>query len=250
MTTEDDIEVLAGEYVLGTLDAAERSAVAARRQREAALDAAIKDWEQRLAPLGHETRAVAPPADLFQRIEQRIHAAQSASSAPSSSIVQASSNVVELAALRKSMARWRGLALAATAAAASLVMAIGLRETVYRSPEQTSFVAVFQKDDVLPAFYFTIDLKTREMTLRPVDAKRQPGMTYQLWIKDDALGPQPKSLGLVEANLAPTRKSLDAFDPSLLQRATFGVSLEPEGGSPTGLPSPGALHAKLLPATN
>ena len=44
MTALDDIEVLAGEFVLGTLDLAERTAVAARRQREPALDAAIRDW--------------------------------------------------------------------------------------------------------------------------------------------------------------------------------------------------------------
>jgi anti-sigma-K factor RskA len=36
----------------------------------------------------------------------------------------------------------------------------------------------------------------------------------------------------------------------LLQRATFGVSLERAGGSTTGRPSPGALHAKLLPVAN
>ena len=36
-------------------------------------------------------------------------------------------------------------------------------------------------------------------------------------------------------------------EQGLLQRATFGVSLEPSGGSPTGRPTSPALHAKLLP---
>ena len=113
-----------------------------------------------------------------------------------------------------------------------------------------SYVAVFQKDDVLPSFYLTIDLKSRELTIRPVNAERHPGKTYQLWIASDQLGPAPQSLGLVDTDLAPTRKTLASFDPQLLQKATFGVSLEPAGGSPTGRPTSPALHAKLLPATN
>jgi anti-sigma-K factor RskA len=125
-----------------------------------------------------------------------------------------------------------------------------LRETVYRPEAPLKYVGVFAQDDVLPKFYLTIDLKTRELTIRPIDAQRQPGKTYQLWIASDQLGPAPRSLGLVDETLAPTKKILSDFDPALLQRATFGVSLENSGGSTTGRPSPGALHAKLLPAAN
>ena len=41
MNDREDIDGLAAEYVLGTLDAAERAEVAARRQREDDLDMAI-----------------------------------------------------------------------------------------------------------------------------------------------------------------------------------------------------------------
>ena len=41
MTEHDDKDMLAAEYVLGTPDPAERNSVAARRLREADLDAAI-----------------------------------------------------------------------------------------------------------------------------------------------------------------------------------------------------------------
>lgn len=238
MSTPDDIDALAGEYVLGTLNLAERAQVAARRQREVVLDAAIVGWEQRLEPLQGHVAGVVPPPDLFKRIEQRIESSKAASS-----------NIAELAAVRRGMVRWRRVAIAASALAASALMVIGLRETVWRDTSQT-YVAVFAKDDVLPAFYLTIDLKSRELTLRPVGAERQPGKTYQMWIASDQLGPAPQSLGLVDDTLAPTRKSLTGFDQSLLQKATFGVSLEPVGGSPTGRPTSPALHAKLLPALN
>ncbi|NOU05014.1 MAG: hypothetical protein HOO99_02410 [Hyphomicrobiaceae bacterium] len=238
MTTPDDIDDLAGEYVLGTLDAAERAQVAARRLRETALDAAIRDWERRLSPLNETTAAVAPPGDLLQRIERQIDAEKISGA-----------TVVNIADLQRRVRTWRRLAVAASAIAASLVVAVGVREGMYRDQTQT-YVAVFAKDDVLPAFYFTIDLKSRELTIRPVGAERQPGKTYQMWIASDQLGPGPQSLGLVDDTLAPTRKSLTNFDPNLLQTATFGVSLEPAGGSPTGKPTSPALHSKLLPVSH
>ena len=57
MTTPDDIDALAGEYVLGTLDAAERAVVKARSATETALDDAIHGWEKRLSPLDDATPA-------------------------------------------------------------------------------------------------------------------------------------------------------------------------------------------------
>lgn len=239
MSTDDDIDALAGEYVLGTLDQAERASVAVRRHREPALDRAIREWEMRLAPLDATTPEVAPPAGLLQRIEQAIEGKFGAGGG----------NVIELASLRRSVAAWRQAAVAASSIAAALLLVIGLRETVWREPPQT-YVGVFQKDDVLPSFYLTIDLAKRELTIRPVDAKPLPGRVYQLWIASDQLGPVPRSLGLVDDNLAPTTKLLINYEPQLLQRATFGVSIEPTGGSPTGRPSPGALHTKLLPVVH
>jgi anti-sigma-K factor RskA len=238
MTTHDDIDDLAGEYVLGTLDKAERAQVAARRLREATLDAAIRGWEVRLAPLNESTGAASPPADLLQRIERRIDDVKTSGTA-----------IVNIADLQRRVQRWRRVAVAASAIAASLMVVVGVREGLYRDQPQT-YVAVFAKDDVLPAFYFTIDLKSRELTIRPVGAERQPGKTYQMWIASDQLGPGPQSLGLVDDTLAPTRKSLTNFDPNLLQTATFGVSLEPTGGSPTGKPTSPALHSKLLPVSH
>lgn len=234
MTARDDIDGLAGEYVLGTLDAAERAAIAARRQREPDLDAAIIDWERRLSPLAVTAKPVAPPAGLFDKIERRLDGRGAADAA------------IELATVRRQLHRWRRIGMAASALAAALLVAVGVREAARQETPQT-FVAVFAKDDILPAFYMTFDLQRRELTIRPVDAQRQPGKTYQLWIASDQLGPAPRSLGLVDETLAPTTKVLSQYDQGLLQRATFGVSLEPAGGSPTGRPTSPALHAKLLP---
>ena len=249
MTGPDDIDATAAEYVLGTLDAGERIAVDARRLREPLLDAAIGAWEAWLAPLQDTVAPVAPPTGHFQRIIARLQAAETQSPretmSPHATHTAGEANVQ---ALERRVVRWRRAALSASALAASLVLAIGLRDTLYPARPQ-NFVAVFQKDDALPAFLLTIDLATRELTIRPVAAVDQPGKTYQLWILAEPLGPVPKSLGLLEASLAPTRKTLTGFEPALLQKATFGISLEPAGGSPTGRPTSPALHGKLHSAT-
>ena len=72
MTEDENIDGLAAEYVLGSLDGAERAEVEARRGLEGSLTAAIEAWERRLAPLLEVAPEVAPPPDLFDRILVRI----------------------------------------------------------------------------------------------------------------------------------------------------------------------------------
>jgi anti-sigma-K factor RskA len=232
MNDREDIDGLAAEYVLGTLDAAERAEVAARRQREDDLDTAIGAWERRLAPLAEAVAPVKPPAGLFQNIEARL-----ANSGGSGQVIE----------LERRVRRWRNLAAAASAVAACLLVVIGVREMV-RPQVPSSYVAVFQKDDVSPAFLLSVDLQTRMLSIRMVAAERPPGKTYQLWIATEQSGGVPQSLGLIEDRADITRTVLTAYDPAVVQKATFGVSLEPAGGSPTGRPTGPALHAKLIPS--
>ena len=242
MTERDDIDMLAAEYVLGTLDAEERETVAARRAREADLDAAIAAWEQRLGPLDAYGPDVAPSPDLLAKIESRLPAA-----APASPDQGVPDDVTELAHWRAAARRWRAIAVTAAAAAATLAgLLIYQPEFIGRG--QQSYVAVFNQGDKQPAFLLSIDLATRQLTIRPVTADPATDKSYQLWIVADKLGPAPRSLGLLDSATSLTRKELAAFDQDLLLSATFGISLEPKGGSPTGKPTGPALHGKLLPA--
>jgi anti-sigma-K factor RskA len=232
MSDQDDIDGLAAEYVLGTLSPAERTAVSARRLRERDLDAAIEAWESRLAPLAEVVPPVEPSRGLLGEIEARL-----AGGAGSSTVVE----------LQQRVAHWRRLAIAASAIAACLVVAFGLREFT-RTPQPVSYVGVFQKDDQSPAFLLTVDLENRMLSIRVVSAERPADKTYQLWIASEATGGVPQSLGLIEDTARITRAALTSYDPAVVQRATFGVSLEPLGGSPTGRPTGPALHSKLIPA--
>jgi len=235
MTGDEDLDGLAGEYVLGTLDADERAAVAARRLREPALDAAIRGWENRLVPLIESVAEVVPSEDLFPKIESRIE----------NSIVQPrSATIIDL---RRQLNFWRGAAIATGTIAACLAIAIGAQQ--FRFKEKTpNLVAVLQKDAASPAFLVTVNVENRTMTVRPVAAKNESGKSYELWLVQESLG-APKSLGTIDEEGSASHPTLAAFKPDVIKSATYAVSLEPEGGSPTGQPTGPVLFAgKLIPA--
>lgn len=234
MTEREDIDMLAAEYALGTLDADERTAVAARRLREKDLDDAIAAWELRLSPMLDDVAEAQPSPALFDDIRRRIDT----DSAP-----RIGENVIQL---RRAVVRWRWISGAATAVAAGLAAFIIATGQLAPTVDQR-FVAVFQQDDRQPQFVLTIDLSTREVVIRPVEAQAPAGKTFQLWIASDELGGKPRSLGLIGPATQPVRKKLDQYDAGLLRAATFGISLEPDGGSPTGTPTGPAIHGRLIP---
>lgn len=104
MTDRDDIDMLAAEYVLGTLDPAQRQSVEKRRSQEPELDRAISDWEARLSPLNAHYDPVAPPRDLFAGIRARIEGAAQATRQAASQQVP---SVLEFAKLKRKLAIWR-----------------------------------------------------------------------------------------------------------------------------------------------
>lgn len=236
MTDRDDLDMLAAEFVLGTLDARERSAVVARRQQDPELDALIAGWEQRLAPLGDEVQPVQPTPDLLARIEQRIDAL------PETPPSEDSARIVSL---NNRIRRWQWSTAVASAAALVLMAVVLLQPAPQEAPQ--SFVAVFQQNDQQPAFMLSVNLSNRELSIRPVTAEPVQGKSYQLWIKADPLGPNPRSVGVLSDNMKLDAAALRDYDPELLREATFGISVEPEGGSPTGQPTGPAIHGYLYP---
>jgi len=210
MTISPDDDFAAAEYALGTLDPTQRATLAARRQREAELDEAIHAWEALLAPL--------------------------AEAAPENATV---------VALERGIRRWRAAALAASVIAALLAVGLVARETGRRSAPH-EYVAILQKDAASPAFEVTVDLDRQELTVRPVAAQAPPGKSYELWLIDAKLG--ARSLGVIGDK--PRGASLSAYDPSVISGATYAVTVEPPGGSPTGQPSGAPVFVgKLIPVS-
>ena len=235
MTISPDDDFAAAEYALGTLDASERATLAARRLREPDLDEAIRSWEERLAPLAEATPEIAPPRDLLPAIEARIRGA--------SPEAQGSAAVV---ALERGIRRWRAMAIAASVLAGLLAIGFVVREATRQSAPR-EYVAILQKDAASPAIEVTVNLDKQELTVRPVAAQAPPGKAYELWIIDAKLG-APRSLGLIGDT--PRGASLSAYDPAIIAGATYAVTVEPPGGSPTGQPSGTPVFVgKLIPVT-
>jgi anti-sigma-K factor RskA len=238
MSELDDIDGLAAEYVLGTLTREERQVVADRRVIDKELDLAIEAWERRLAPLVETISPVAPSPNLYNKIRTQI--------GPSQQVVSLKAREQMLA---RRAARWRNAFVGATAVAASLVGVLGYRETVGRD-EARQYVAVLDSGDDLPAFLLTVDTRTKMCVITAVNPPTQSAKTYQVWMVSDKM-PKPKSLGMVnkpgEMQMMPmqSRSEMD-----LLMNASFAVSVEPMGGSPTGAPSgPVMFTGKLVQAT-
>jgi anti-sigma-K factor RskA len=117
------------------------------------------------------------------------------------------------------------------------------------SPTPAEFVAVLQRDGSSVGFLLTFDLKKRSLTVRRVAAEREPGKSYQLWLVADT-NASPRSLGVVGAEPFTTLRLADEFDAVTINRASYGVSLEPQGGAPSGTPTGPMLYSgKLVQAT-
>ena len=236
MNEHDDIDGLAGEYVLGTLPAAERAQVAARRQREADLDRAIAAWERRLAPLNNAIADAEPPAGTLQKIERRLR----------DDVMPGNPAVVDLT---RRLQRWRTTALAASAIAASLLVTLGAQHYTPK-PKTKNLVAVLQKDAGSPAFLVTVNVDDRVMTVRPVAAKHEAGKSFELWIIHDSLG-KPKSLGVIDETQPTRGPTLAAYKSDVIEASTYAVTLEPEGGSPSGAPTgPVVFAGKMIGASD
>jgi anti-sigma-K factor RskA len=240
MTLTPDDDGMAAEYALGTLDFAERATVAARRQREPDLDEAIQGWESRLAPLAEAIPPIPTARDFLADIEARIHRSTQGfaptSIAPNASVIE----------LRARLARWRAAAVGAASIAAMLAVGVVVRETT-RGGAPHEFVAVLQKSPDAPAFAVTVNIDTREFTVRPVAAEAPAGKSYQLWMIQAKLG-APRSLGVIETTDLTHANKLAGIDANVVTDATYAVTVEPKGGSPTGQPTSAPIFfGKLIP---
>jgi anti-sigma-K factor RskA len=316
MIENPDREVLAAEYVLGTLDAAERAQAQRLIASDPAFAAVVSDWERRLGELNVLVAPVEPPPAILERIKSRkaggdpvadllapeppaaeapppiesLTAEPSVAKPPviesptiepvappppppliAAAPARAAASSAEIIDLSRRARRWRGTAIAIAALAAAFAGLVVVRElqpelmpdplkpkvvekevvkiVEVPSPKPAPFVAVLQRDAASPAFLLTFDLERRTLTVRTVGAPRQAGKSYELWLVSDRFA-SPRSLGLIGSEEFTQRPQLANYDAVTINRATYAVSLEPEGGSPTGKPTGPVLYSgKLLQAT-
>jgi anti-sigma-K factor RskA len=223
--TEDlqGTEVLAAEYVLGSLDRATRLRAEQMRRSDPAFVRLVDLWQRRLAPLAATVPEVEPPAEVWTAIERSLGGHQRAPAAPAAPRPR----------VMDSLAFWRWATLGASALAAALALYIVLTPA---APPATRYVAVLGRGDASPALLVTVDPAAGRMTIRPLETATVEDRALQLWLVAGGQAP-PRSLGLLD----PAHEIALELDPqaeaNLRPSAALAVSLEPPGGSPTGLPT-------------
>ncbi|WP_299621755.1 cupin domain-containing protein [Pelagibius sp.] len=70
--TKDELDLLAAEYVLGTLDPEARARTGKSLATDMALQEAVQRWEQRLSGLAAEPGSEEPPSAVWEGIEAAI----------------------------------------------------------------------------------------------------------------------------------------------------------------------------------
>ncbi|WP_376087846.1 hypothetical protein ACE7GA_15045 [Roseomonas sp. CCTCC AB2023176] len=164
-TGPEDLDTLAGEYVLGVLEAREAAAVARALPVNAVLRDAVERWETRLAPLVLLAEPAEPGPDLWPRIEASLAARGSAEVVRPRFPIAPSGNRV-----------WKGWTAASTAVAASLALFLltrppaptpGLMTVLLTSRDQPAWLVQAEGDS----------LRLASLNPRPVE----PGRVTQLW---------------------------------------------------------------------
>jgi len=89
MSEVGDIDVLAAEYVLGTLDGEERAKAQAMLAVDQALAAKVRIWERRLSELHLMVEPVAPDGEIWERIKGKLAIAKAGTAAPAAEAVPA-----------------------------------------------------------------------------------------------------------------------------------------------------------------
>jgi anti-sigma-K factor RskA len=206
----DETDMLAAEYALGVLDAGERAAAEARMAADPAFAEAVAAWAARLSPLD-DGYAPVPAPDLMPAIERRVFGAPEPPSR---------------------LARLRAALLPALGLVAGLLFAVYV---LWPEPPPQTRTATLTGE----ALSFAAAFDGRALFLRQI-AGEPPGagQDHELWLIVGEAA--PVSLGLLrEGEFA---RPLDAIPAG----AVLAVSLEPEGGSPTGAPTGPVLAVGTL----
>lgn len=209
------LDALAAQYALGTLSKRARRRIAAAARRDATVAAALREWELRLATIATAVPPVTPSPRVWSAIVGRLGLVTNP----------------EIEAPWWSRLRlWRGLAVASTAAAVALSVALVSQRL---APPPPSIVVVLSGSDARPALIATSTANAQSITFRaigPVDVAADRSL--ELWALP--AGGAPRSLGLIPPSGS---GRVDVPASALDAVPAIAISLEPRGGSRTGAPT-------------
>lgn len=213
MIEPNDYESVAAEYVLGTLEADERSQLASQRLTDPKLEEIVTAWELELSPLIDLIPDATPSSAVFLKITSAIDA-------------------LIMASPPRPKTRYFSLGMALAASLLLLVFAVPV--LFFNSPTKED-VAELSSGNASPMFVVRLNEKAATLNIHRVMEVAAADKDYELWVIP-AGKKTPLSLGVLSS--ADVHLTLDPSITSInLMEATLAVSLEPHGGSPTHLPT-------------
>jgi anti-sigma-K factor RskA len=193
---------------------------------DAALARAVAEWQNRLAPMAEAVAPVVPRARVWEEIQSRLPLAPAR-------------------AARRSF--WRALGFVASGAVAALLVMMIIAPMQKPAP-QAGYVAVLSDPKTQrPVLFVSAERNEAKLQVRTLDSRiRVAEGSLQLWALPK--GARPQSLGLIPSSASgegdKTVLALPAAaDQALGDVPMLAVSLEPRGGSPTGLPTGPVLYS-------
>lgn len=249
---EGDLDALAAEYVLGTLDGAEAAAVRERARNDAALAEAVAFWQARLAPLAALADPAAPHLGLWAAIEADLAGEAGwrrpalAAATPRLGTARPVSRVRAIRPRRRGFAArvWRDADVWRLASV--LALAAGIGACVYaarvslRSSAEPVAVAALTTPGTLDAAA-RVDVQRNGMVslrpLHPLPVSREHSLA--LWaIPAGADGP------VLLGEVGPDGGLLAS--PALSEGSRVMVTLEPAAGPAPGAPPGATLFAGVI----
>jgi len=216
----EQIDHLAGEYVVGTLHGRARRRFEALMRQRADVRYSVWQWEQVLYGLTASVDPVRPPRRVWRGIRRQVGGRRQ---------------------VRATL--WRPRFAIVTAAVAVLSFWLG---TVFMVPEQPERMAVFADDASQALWIISADAERGRLVAEtPGVAPAQDDRVYELWAlpADGA----PMSLGVLSIE---SGRYETALTPALIaaveQSTSLAISLEPQGGSTTGAPTGPVVYQAAL----
>ncbi|MGH6780945.1 MAG: anti-sigma factor [Sphingomonadaceae bacterium] len=210
------LDLVAAEFVLGTLTGGARRRFERWRRADAFVDRRTQAWEQRLAGLTLALEPVAPSPGVWTSIERRIGPARSG---PGRLLAAA---VAAVALIGIGWLLWQELHIGTPQAEAVIADQAGV--TLWR-------VAVAEDGD--------------RLLVSTIGSVRVPDQrSLELWALPAEAA--PVSLGLMPASGRKRIALDDRQRAALATAANVAVSEEPRGGSPTGAPTGPVVYVAAL----
>lgn len=221
---------LAAEYVLGTMSAHARRRFETNLKENPALRRAVAEWEKRLTPLALALPEVEPPSRVWQAIESRIRPTGQARPG-----------------FWGSLWFWRFSSIASGLVALALLIIVAVPGPDAPPADGTRMVVVMNdlktRNPAMTVSWEPGKPGKRVMRIRVIGhAEMAPGTAWELWMLPGE-DQKPVSLGLITTHDTQTVVVPAPLAAKLDQAQGLAMSVEPAGGSPTGLPTGPVLYA-------